>query len=488
MSQQWKIVLVTIAGTFMVILDQTIVNIALPHIMSVFHETADKAQLVVSAYLMANAITTPAAAYLSNRFGMKSVYLLSQAGFLIGSVLCGMSWDINSLIVFRIIQGLSGGLLSPLAMTLLFTNVPQERRGTAMAIFGVPMMLAPAIGPILGGYLVDYLDWRWCFYVNVPVVIIAVFMGFYWIQDTLKSTVSFDVKGFLLAAVGFSTILYAFSYAPSWGWTDTRIVALFAVGIVSLLVWIRFELWEKSPLLDLRIFKYAGYSMATGINMVTTVGLFSVIFLLPMFLQNLRGLSAFNTGLLLVPGAIGPALTMPISGRMYDKMGPRVPVVIGLAITGLSTLWLQGLDITTSDDVIRWILFIRGLGMGFAMMPVMTYGLSVVPVFASLGTAVFASMLNDFQKRYLGTLSQIVTPDSIEALRILSTVQVMALKSGLTLEAAQQFGASILYQIVYLKSFIMAFNTDYVISALVVFAGIIPSLLLPHGAIKKQKG
>ncbi len=196
MSQQWKIVIVTIAGTFMVILDQTIVNIALPHIMAVFHETADKAQLVVSAYLMANAITTPAAAFLSKRFGIKRVYLLGQVGFLAGSVLCGMAWDINSLITFRVLQGLSGGLLMPLAMTMLFANVPTEQRGMAMSIFGIPIMLGPAIGPTLGGYLVDSVDWRWCFYVNVPIVIFAVYIGYSWIKDTLKFPASFDLQRF----------------------------------------------------------------------------------------------------------------------------------------------------------------------------------------------------------------------------------------------------------------------------------------------------
>ncbi len=197
-------------------------------------------------------------------------------------------------------------------------------------------------------------------------------------------------------------------------------------------------------------------------------------------------------------------LTMPISGRMYDKIGPRVPVIIGLVITGFTTLWLQELDITTPDTMIRLMLFIRGMGLGFSMMPVMTYGLSVIPtsmtaqasslttvtrtVFAALGTAVFATLLNDFQKRYLGILSQTVTPDSIEALRVLSTVQIVAVKSGMLLDAARQLGVNALYQVVYLKSFIMAFNTDYLLSALVIFAGIIPSLFLPHGPVKNSQG
>jgi len=502
-SRPWRVMVVSIAGTFMVILDQTIVNIALPHIMAVFNEVADRAQLVISAYLMATAIAAPAAAFLSTRFGIKRVYLFSQAGFLAGSILCGMAWDTNSLIFFRIIQGFSGGLLMPLAMTFLFTSVPHEERGSAMAIFGIPMMLAPAIGPTLGGYLVDSWSWRMCFYVNVPVVILAIFIGLSWIEDTPKSPMSFDYKGFLLAAVGFSSLLYGLSYASSWGWDDGRIIGLFALGIVGIAAWVVSELRQKFPMLDLRIFTYGGYSLATGVNFVTTIGLFSAIFLLPLFLQNLRGLSAFDTGLLLLPGALGSMITMPISGRLYDRIGPRIPVLVGLLITAFTTLWFQGMDITTPDSTLRLILFVRGMGLGLAMMPVMTYALAAVPmemtaqassltnvtrtVFGSLGVAIFASLLDNFQKTYLATLSQAVTPDSIEALRVLSTVQVIALKAGLTIEAARQAGTLILYQFVNLRSFVMAFDSDFVISALIIFAGVVPSLFLPHGRLNKGK-
>jgi EmrB/QacA subfamily drug resistance transporter len=501
---EYEILIVSILGTFMVILDQTIMNIALPHIMAVFNETADRAQLVISAYMMATAITTPAAAYLCNRYGIKKIYLLSQAGFLLGSVLCGIAWNTNTLIFFRVIQGLAGGLLSPIAMTMLFMNVPPEDRGTMMAIFGIPMMLAPAIGPVLGGYLVTYWDWRMCFYVNVPVVLLAIAVGLMWIKDSPIVQSSFDVKGFMLAAIGFSSILYAFSYAPSWHWNDWRIITLLVVGCVCILTWILVELREKQPMLDLHIFKYGGFSLATGLNFVTTIGLFSVIFLLPMFLQNIRGLNAMQTGLMLMPMVIGSMITMPISGRMYDKIGPRVPAVIGLVLTAISSLWLQTLDVTTPDPLLLVILFIRSLGMGFCMMPIMTYAMSAVPlnmtaqassitnvsrtVFASLGVAIFATMLDQFQKTNTAVISQTLTPDSAIAMQIISTVQVMMMQAGQTLEAARQMGISILYQYVNLRATIDAFEMDYVISAIIIFIGIIPAMFLPYGKLSKKNG
>jgi EmrB/QacA subfamily drug resistance transporter len=501
---EYEILVVSILGTFMVILDQTIMNIALPHIMAVFNETADRAQLVISAYMMATAITTPAAAFLCDRYGIKKIYLLSQAGFLIGSVLCGLAWNTNTLIFFRVLQGLAGGLLSPIAMTMLFTSAAPEDRGTMMAIFGIPMMLAPALGPVLGGYLVTYWDWRMCFYVNVPVVLIAMALGFMWIKDSPILQSSFDFKGFMLAAIGFSAVLYAFSYAPSWHWDDWRIITLLVVGCTCILTWIFVELREQQPMLDLRIFKYGGFSLAVGLNLVTTIGLFSVIFLLPMFLQNIRGLNAMQTGLMLMPMALGSMITMPISGRMYDKIGPRVPAVIGLVLTAFSSLWLQTLDVTTPDFLMLLILFIRSLGMGFCMMPIMTYAMSAVPlkmtaqassitnvsrtIFASLGVAIFATMLDTFEKTNAAVISQTLTPDSALAMQITSTVQVMMLQAGQTLEAARVMGIAVLSQYVTQRATVTAFETDYVISAIIVFLGIIPAMFLPYGKFKKSNG
>ncbi len=501
-TTEWKILLVAIAGTFMVILDQTIMNIALPHIMAVFNVTTDHAQLVISAYLMATAITTPVAAFLCIRFGTKRVYILSQIGFLLGSILCGLSWDANSLITFRILQGLAGGLLSPIAMTILFLNVPPGDRGTAMAIFGIPMMLAPAIGPTLGGYLVDYLSWRMCFYVNVPVVLTAILIAFSWIEETSTTQTGFDFKGFALAATGFSSLLYALSYAPSWGWDDLRILGLLAIGAVSLLSWITMELRSEQPMLDLHIFKNRGFSLGIGLNFITTIGLFSVIFLLPLFLQNVRGLTAMKTGLMLLPGAIGSMVTMPIGGQLYDKIGPKVPAIAGLIITCLTTFWMQTLDTTTSDNLLRWMLFYRGMGMGLAMMPIMTYALSSVPqrmtaqassimnvtrtVFASLGIAIFATMLSNFEKANIAVISQTLTPDSVEAMRIISAVQVTLMQAGQTLEAARQSAVYLLYQYANLRAVVTAFEKDYVIAAVVVLVGTLAAFLLPFGRVEKS--
>jgi EmrB/QacA subfamily drug resistance transporter len=504
MSKTSKILLVAVLSTFMVILDQTIMNTALPHIIAVFNETADRAQLIVSAYLMATAITTPLAPFLADRYGIKRVFMGSQIGFLAGSVLCGISWDIQSLIFFRVLQGLAGGLLVPLSMSFLFVNMPPENRGTAMGIFGIPMLLAPAIGPTLGGYLVDFWSWRVVYYINVPVVIVAFAMAYTWIQDTAVINTKFDYKGFALASVGFSSILYAFSYAPTWHWDDWRIITLLVVGCTSILAWVIIELTQKNPMLDLRMLAIRDYAFGIGLSFVTTLGLFSLEFLLPLFLQTLRGLSAFQSGLMVLFQALGAMISMPVSGRLYDRIGPRIPAVFGLALMGVTSLWMQVLDVNTPDEMLRIILILRGAGLGMTMMPIMTYALSSVPssmaaqassvltvlrtIVASLGVAVFATLLDGFQKTNLAMMVQTVTPDSPLALRAISQIQAYLMQSGMSADVAYRESIVLLYQSVNLRASVTAFDTDYVIGAIVILVSIIPAFFLPTGRVKRAGG
>ncbi len=507
MSYKWKVLVVAIGGTFMMMLDSTIVNIALPHILSVFNDTIDREQFVTSAYLMSMAVSAPLATYLMSRFGVKRIFIGAEVGFLVGSMLCGLAWNTDSLILFRIIQGFSSGVLMPLAMTLIFTNVPPEERGTTMGIFGAPMVLAPAIGVTLGGYLVEYWNWRWCFYVNLPIVFLAVIASIVWLRDTSKTAdLPLDVKGFLLAALGFSTLLYALSYAPSWGWSNIRTLALLMVSLTSLIAWSIVELRVKVPLLELRVFKFRGYSLGTLMNFVTTLGLFSAMLLLPLFLQTIRGLGAFQAGLLMVPQAIGVMFGSVGGGRLYDKLGPRPPVMLGLLLAGYTTWKLAALDVITPDSTLTWIITFRGMGIGLAMMPVMTFALAEVPnelisaastisnvlrsVFGGLSTAIFASLLTHYEKANVAVLTQTVTPDSGSTLGVLSTAQVTLQKAGMSLQAAHQAAIGLLYQLTVLKAAVLAFERVFLIGAIILAVGIIPALFLHHvnanGKAKKE--
>jgi DHA2 family multidrug resistance protein len=504
MSYKWKIVIVAISGTFMMMIDATIVNIALPHILSIFNETIDKMQFVTSAYLMSMAVSAPLATYLMSKFGVKRIYIGCLVLFLIGSMFCGIAWNTNSLIIFRIFQGFSSGILMPLAMTLIFTNVPPEGRGTAMGIFGIPMVLAPAIGVTLGGYLVEYLDWRWCFYVNVPIVIAAVIISIIWIKDTSKETkLPLDIKGFIFAGTGFGSLLYALTYAPSWGWDDVRTIGLLGISLICLIIWIVVELKVKIPLLDLRVFKFKGYSLGTFLTLITTMGMFSAMLLLPLFLQTVRGLGAFQAGLLMIPQAIGSMVGTIIGGRVYDKVGPRPPVIVGLLLTGYITWQLSALDVTTPDSTFMWMIAFRGVGIGLCMMPVMTFALAEVPValtsaastisnvlrsvFGGLATAIFASLLSSYEKLNAAVLVQTVTPDSGTTLQVLSTTQVYLQKAGMSLQVAHQTAIALLYQMTLLRAYILAFEKVFIIGAIILFIGVIPALFLYHNGKQKKK-
>ncbi len=484
-------------------LDGTIMNIALPNIMAVFNETPDRAQLVVSAYTLASAITMAASAFLIDRIGIKKVYIISLVGFLIGSILCGLAWNSNTLIFFRILQGAAGGLLMPSSMAMFVIFIPAEKRGIAMAAQSIPIMLGPALGPVIGGYLVTYWNWRYCFYINLPVMMIAIPLAIAWLRETPVIVKKFDLKGFIFIAIGLSCILYALSYAPTWHW-DHRIIGLLVAGGIAIAIWVVLALRTDSPVLEVRLFKMGEFSLSVTLIAVIVSAMFTVLFLVPVFLQNLRGMNALNAGLLLFSNAIGMGIAMPIVGMLYARIGVRTPVIAGLAIMAFTGLWLQNMDTTTSDVIFQWVMFLRGVGCGFAIVPIFSHALSVAPpqlstqgssminvvqnVFMALAVALFATLLDNFQKTDLAIVVQSTTPDSPMMLNLLSQIQVRLMQAGQTAEAAYQTAIVLLYQYFNLQSSITAFQKDFVLTAILSFVGIVPACFLPHGPVKHEGG
>lgn len=503
LSYKWKIVITVILATFMTAMDSTIVNIALSRILLSFNEPINKVQFVASAYLMAMAVGTPLSAFAGKKFGMKRVFLFAQIFFLIGSMLCGLSWNLESLIIFRIVQGFSGGLLFPIALTLLWTTVPAGERGSVMGAFGIVQVLAPTIGMTLGGYLVEYINWRWCFYVNVPFVIIGISASTSWIKkEAGQVDLPLDMKGFVLASLGFSTLLYALSNVSTWGWRDTHTLVLFAISAVSLVSLVIIELREKIPLLDLRVFKFVNYTLGTVVMFATIVGFYAVMLLIPLFLQNLRGLGAMQTGLLLIPQALGSWGGTMIGGRLYDKIGARLPIVAGLILAGFMTWRLSTLDVTTANHTLMLITALNGVGLGLAMIPAITSALDAVPlklvsqantinrvlssVFASMGAAIFASLLSSYAKTNLAVMTQTVTPDSGMTLRVLSTAQVSLQKAGMSAQAAHQSAVYLLYQKIAFSANVLSFDKVFIIGSALLFVAIIPALFLRGRAKTKE--
>src|ERR1700730_8548245 len=365
LDYQWQVLICAVVGTFMVMLDQTVVNIALPKITTVFGVSVHDTQLVITSYMLSLAVIMPATGYLSDPFGTKRLYLITMALFTGGSLMCGLAWNNTSLVAFRVVQGLGGGMMSPLGMTMLFQVVPPHRRNTIMGFFGLPLMLAPVLGPTLGGYLVEYVDWRVIFTLNVPIGLLGIFLGFTLLRESAHVPgLKFDLRGFVLSAVGFSAMLLGLSDVATDGWGSSGVLTKFAIGIIALSGWVWVELTDEHPLLDLRLFKIPIFTLSAMVSFVLTVGMFGGMLVLPLFLQNLRGLGAAESGVILMTQVLPITIAMPVVGRLVDKFGPRVIILFGLPLLALTTWQMSALDLTTSDTTIKLWLAARGATMG----------------------------------------------------------------------------------------------------------------------------
>ncbi|MGH3999123.1 MAG: DHA2 family efflux MFS transporter permease subunit, partial [Pseudonocardiaceae bacterium] len=347
------------------------------------------AQWVVTAYALTEGVVVPVSAWLGDRFGLRRVYNLALLGFASGSALCGLAWSLDSLVMFRIGQGIGGGILPAVTLAILFRIVPRERIGAAMGMYGLGVVSAPALGPPLGGYLVEYWDWRWIFFVNVPVGILGVVAAALVLPKfPVQPRRRFDVLGFVTVASGLFAILLAASEGPDWGWGSYQILGLITFGVLSLALFVVIELEVADPLLDIRIFRYWAFSQSLLLIAVLMVVMFGVLFYIPLFLQQVQGLSALDAGLTLLPQALVMAVLMPIAGLIYDRIGPRWLAVTGLTMVAASTYWMHTITVDTSREQIMWMLGLQGAGLGISLMPIFTGGLAVLPVtYVNVGSA-----------------------------------------------------------------------------------------------------
>jgi EmrB/QacA subfamily drug resistance transporter len=387
----WRIPLaVLIGGMFMSILDVSIVNVAIATIQSDFGGSTADVAWVTTAYSLVLGVIVPASAWLGDRFGLDRVYMIALAGFAAGSALCGLAWSLNSLIAFRVIQAIPGGLLPVVTLTMVYRIVPRQKIGTAMGMYGLGIVFAPAIGPTLGGYLVEYMSWRLVFYINIPVGVLGLIAAAIALPKfTRAPTRPFDVWGFITVATGLVALLLAFSEGQSWGWSSYRVLILIVGGALLLALFVTIELEVEHPLLNLQVFHSAAYTTSLIIMGVMMTGMFATLFYIPLFLQSGQGYQALDTGLLLLPQALVMAVLMPISGRLYDKIGPRWLVVSGLLVAAFGSYGLAGINPDmTRTDIVSWMC-IRAAGVGMAMMSVMTGGLAALhPQLTNSGSAI----------------------------------------------------------------------------------------------------
>ncbi|GKU78709.1 DHA2 family efflux MFS transporter permease subunit [Paenibacillus sp. L3-i20] len=374
-----------IVGMFMVILDGTAMNVAVNQFMEDFESTFTLVQWTITGYALAQAAVIPLAGWLSDRFGAKRIFLISIVLFTIGSVLCAFATTVEQLIIYRILQGLGGGMVAPIAMAFTYRLSPPGKQGAVMGMIGIPMLLAPALGPVVGGYLVEFATWHWIFLINLPIGIIAVFVGLKTLPNLERQTVpALDILGIILAPLAFAMLAYGISSAggehgPGNGWTSPETLIGLIVGGVALILFIIVELSRKQPLLELRVFKSSDFTRGIILQWIVQIALFGTLFLFPIFLIGVKGYSAFETGLILLPQALAAGIFMPIGGKLFDKFGARPVVVFGLILVSTGAFLLSFMSATTTIPQIMVPLVLLGSGMGFSMMPLNTHIIQSAP-------------------------------------------------------------------------------------------------------------
>ncbi|GGD71956.1 DHA2 family efflux MFS transporter permease subunit [Paenibacillus nasutitermitis] len=371
--------LAIIAGVFMVILDSTAMNVALTKLAADFNTGLPTLQWTVTAYLLAQAAVIPLAGWLSDRYGAKTIFLTSVCLFTIGSVLCATPNKAEWLIVFRVLQGLGGGFVLPVAMAYVFRLSPPHKVGAVMGMMGVPILFAPAIGPTLSGWLVEYHSWRWIFLLNIPIGIICLLIGIKYLPKVTRNSVAgMDWIGMILGPLAFASLSYGVSEGAH-SWTSDKTLTGLIVGGIALVAFIIVELKVRTPLLELRVFRSIDFSLGILVQWVGQFALYGAIFLMPQFLQQARGYGAFDTGLILIPQALASGLMMPLSGFLFDKIGVRWLVVAGLSLVSGAIYQYSLVDATTVGSDLILPLIMAGMGMGLMMMPLNTHLMSKAP-------------------------------------------------------------------------------------------------------------
>jgi DHA2 family multidrug resistance protein len=372
----WIIAVAVMLGTFMEVLDTTVVNVSLPHIAGNLSASVDEATWVLTSYLVSNAIILPMTGWLSNQFGRKRILMTSIAGFTISSVACGMAPSLPLLIIFRVIQGATGGGLQPLSQAIMLEAFPSDQRGKAMAFWGLGIVVAPMLGPVMGGWITENYSWRWVFYINLPVGILALIMSQLFIFDPKyisrrSSRIDYWGIGFLALGIGSLQILLDKGQEEDW-FGSHFIIILAVLAVVGLLLFVLNELFENQPIVNLRVFKNRSY--ATGVLMMTVLGfvLYGATVLIPIYLQQLLGYNALDAGWAMLPRGLGSFIAMPFVGILLSKVEARKLLAAGLAVAAYSLWALSHVNLNAGYWDVFWPQFIQGLSMGFVFVPLTT--------------------------------------------------------------------------------------------------------------------
>jgi DHA2 family multidrug resistance protein len=493
----WLIAVAVMFGTFMEVLDTTVVNVSLPHIAGSLSVTPEEATWALTSYLVANAIVLPITGWLANYFGRKRLLLSAVVGFTAASFMCGFAPNLAFLVIFRIVQGLTGGVLQPVSQAVMLEAFPPAQRGKAMGFWGLGIVVAPMLGPVLGGWLTDNYSWRWVFYVNIPVGVASIIMTKMFIFDPpyiRRAAGKVDTWGIGMLAVGIAALQIVLDKGQQEDWfSSTWISALMVVAGVMLASFIARELIAKTPVLNLRVFKERTY--ATGVFLMTTLGfvLYGSLVLLPLFLQTVLGYPAIEAGIAMAPRGLGSFIAMPIVGFLTAKIDPRKLLCTGL-IGGAFTLFALGsLNLQVGYWDIFWPQFFQGLSMGLIFVPLTTVTMSLIAreemgnatsIFnlmrnlgGSVGIATIATMLSRNTQTQYNIMGTHVSAFDARTRALLDQVRAGFVAAGMDVHTASSAAYASLSGMVSKQAVMVAFVQLFRILALV-FAVVVPLVFI----------
>ncbi len=507
-SYKWFVLANVMMGTFMAVLDATIVNVGLTKMTAVFGTSVDKIEWVLTAYLLVFAVMLPSSGWIADHFGYKKTYFLGMFLFTAGSLLCSLSWDENILIFFRIIQGAGAGFIMPVGMAIVTREFPPEQRGTALGFWGIASAASVSLGPMLGGYLIDNFSWHAIFDVNVPVGIIGLVVTII-IQREYKTEHirKFDLIGLISMTIFLTSLLLALADGNAgWntgGWTSNFIISCFVISAIAFTIFITAELTVQHPIVDLRLLKDRNFGISNLMMFIFGVGMFGSTFLLPLYLQETLNYTAFQAGLVFFPIGIIQAFISPIAGQLTDKSNPKIPVFIGIILTALSFFYYSFFSLTTQHSQIMFPLYFRGLGLGMIFIPLSAIALFDMPkekmaqasglfntirqIGGSFGVAIFGTLLTQRINYHASIYSQMTGTNSPEYQHVLLNLQYFLQNTvgGAGKEIAMKANAMIIQNLTT-QAFIQGINDDFLLSSIFTASLIIPLIFLKINKKKKS--
>ena len=374
------IVAILLAGAFLAVLNQTLLLTATPHIMAEFELTENIAQWVTTIFMLINGIMIPLTAFFMETFTTRRLFFISMLIFIVGTIICTFSFHFPMLMIGRIVQAVGAGILMPLMMTIIMFIFPVERRGYALGITGLVISFAPALGPAVAGWLIEFLPWRSLFYMILPIALIDIVLAFFFMKNIIPRTFpKVDYLSIVLSVFGFGGLLYGFSSVGNDGWGHLGVFISLVVGTISLIAFIWRQLKLKEPILEFRVFTYKTFSLATVIAMVTFMMLIASETILPIYMQVMAGFTAFESGMMMLPGAILMGILSPFVGRIFDRIGAKWLLTIGLLIMTVTTLFFTNLTEHTSFAYLTIAFAVRMIGIAMVSMPATTASLNVLP-------------------------------------------------------------------------------------------------------------